>query len=119
MMQAQCGQNEYYFNGWMDESLVVSPLSGGGVCLVVDNSATPAFCGNPDASGNTTDDSNVPYNGVLWASNNLGGCAYAGYKEPFPGPLTDATPLLLLLLGIYGIYTYRKRRGTQIELIEK
>jgi len=33
--------------------------------------------------------------------------------------LTGASFLFVFLLGVYGIYTYRKRRDMQIELIEK
>jgi len=50
-----------------------------------------------------------------------GGCGAGNTVEWYVVslPLSDASFLLVFLLGIYGIYTYRKRRGIQTELIEK
>ena len=74
----------------------------------VDTSASPTYCIDPD-------------NSMVYPTSMLGGGACPGASGSLvpSTPLTDSTLLFVFLLGIYGIYTYRKRRGMQIELIEK
>jgi hypothetical protein len=103
--QQQCGEVQIYQSGDASSGTVVStPLmvcdSPGGVyqqavCL----DAVPAAPGTFVTSSPPCD----------------GGATY--YIAGFP--LTDATALLVFLLGIYSIYLYRQRRGTKIELVEK
>jgi hypothetical protein len=49
-------------------------------------------------------------NYTVTQGNSLDGCSSGiGGTLVTPTPLTDATFLFVFLLGIYGIYTYRKR----------
>jgi len=83
-------------------------VSGGGICLSPTGSGLTSYCV-------------LPGSGIIFDPEPLGGCGVNGTEtwSSTSMPLSDASFLLVFLLGIYGIYTYRKRRGTQIELIEK
>ena len=71
----------------------IGPLPGGPVCL------------NPNGFGYSYCIL-APGTGVVIPGTNQGGCTYVSYTR---FPLSDASFLLIFLLGIYGFFIYRRR----------
>lgn len=65
------------------------------------------LCIDPNSSGSYC----IVGNSLLYIPVAIGGaCEFGGIEyDVFEAPLTDATFLLVFLLGIYGTYIYRKR----------
>ena len=88
----------------------------GDYCIVSDVSYAIDKAGNicgPAGAGGCLINTGEPYEGDMFsyaAPITIEGCALNGtrYSKTFPVPLSDATPLLLLLLGIYGFFISRK-----------
>jgi len=67
-------------------------------------------CGTPGGACDLCIDTYHPEGPTLLPFNNVTCPPELCYTKVSSTPITDATPVLILLLGIYSVYLYRKRR---------